>query len=168
MKTTLVLLSSVLAKPEVRTPSQAILQKLNLLAQDWAEFFIGDVLNRQGRADNFKERIERRLTKLDEHYVTCQSKGYERRRRRRSKALTAIVSNDMFDEFSGRQIRELSTDPLRSNAQIFVNIRNWIARNMQECPQALRHFEKMGELQEKWTAVFNTVLKKIDQKRSKW
>ena len=43
-----------------------------------------------------------------------------------------------------RQIKKLSQDPIRSNAQIFVNIRNWVYRNMKDCPQAQRHFDKLG------------------------
>lgn len=152
---------------QVRTPSQLILQKLSEMAQGWADFYIGNVLNREGRADKFKDRIIKRLEKIDEHYVTCQSKGYERRRRRSNK-LEANISQGMFDETTGRQIKKLSQDPIRSNAQIFVNIRNWVYRNMADCPQAQRHFDKLGDLEEKWTNVFNTVLQKIDQKRSHW
>jgi len=43
-----------------------------------------------------------------------------------------------------RQIKKLSNDPIRSNAQIFVNIQNWLYRNMLECPQAQRHYEKLS------------------------
>lgn len=150
-----------------RTPSQVILEKLSTMAQGWADFYIGDVLNREGRADKFKERIINRLSKIDEHYVTCKSKGFDRRRKR-SNELENTISDGMFDETTGRQIKKLSNDPIRSNAQIFVNIRNWLWRNMQECPQAQRHFNKLNELEGKWTQVFNSVLKKIDGKRSQW
>jgi len=169
MKLNIVLLAAgVLGlNQSVRTPSQLILQKLSTMAQGWADFYIGEVLNREGRADKFKERIISRLEKIDEHYVNCKSKGFNRRKKR-SFAMENSISDGMFDETTGRQLKKLSNDPIRSNAQIFVNIQNWLWRNMQECPQAQRHFNKLGELSGKWTNVFNDVLKKLDQKRAGW
>lgn len=170
MKLIILFTASILAIPQVRTPSQLILQKLSTMAQGWADFYIGNVLNRQGRAENFKARIQNRLDKISEHYVTCQSKGYEnnKRRKRRSMNLEVNISAGMFDETTGRQIKKLSNDPIRSNAQIFVNIQNWLYRNMLECPQAQRHYEKLSFLQGKWTTVFNDVLVKLDAKRKHW
>lgn len=149
-----------------------ILHKLSDLAQSWAEFYIGNVLSREGRATKFKETIVKRLSKVDQHYTLCKSRGYnkdEDSRKRRSYALEAMdFSDGMFDEETGRQVKKLSNDPVRSNDQIFVNLKNWIWRNMQGCPNAERHFKKLSDLQAKWTKVFNTVLKKIDAKRSHW
>jgi hypothetical protein len=169
MKLILLFTAGILASPQVRTPSQLILQKLSTMAQGWADFYIGNVLNREGRAEKFKERIQNRLDKISEHYVTCQSKGYDsRRRRKRSFGLEINISGGMFDETTGRQVKKLSNDPIRSNAQIFVNIQNWLYRNMLECPQAQRHYEKLTFLQNKWTTVFEDVLAKLDAKRNHW
>lgn len=170
MKLVLFFATGILAvKQHVRTPSGDILVKLKEMAQGWADFYIGNVLNREGRAEKFKEVIENRLDKIQEHYIICQSKGYDsRRRKKRSFKLESNISGGMFDETTGRQIKKLSSDPIRSNAQIFVNIQNWLYRNMLECPQAIRHYEKLNFLQEKWTTVFNDVLAKLDAKRSKW
>lgn len=148
------------------TPSQEILEKLRTMASGWADFYIGNVLNREGRAENFKSTIAKNILKIDADYVDCQSKGYSRKRR--STKLEEKISAGMFDEASGRQVKQLSSDPIRSNAQIFVNIRNWIYRNMKDCPQAQRHFDRMKYLENKWDKVFDTVLKKVDAKRSRW
>jgi len=39
-----------------RTPAQVILIKLGQMAEGWTDFFIGNVIERPGRAENFKER----------------------------------------------------------------------------------------------------------------
>lgn len=152
-------------------PFKVILQKLSDLAQSWSDFYIGNVLNREGRAAKFKETIVKRLSKVDQHYVLCK-RGHtndDDSRKRRSYALEAMdFSDGMFDEETGRQVKKLSNDPVRSNDQIFVNLKNWIWRNMNGCPTAERHFKKLTDLQKKWTHVFNTVLKKIDAKRAHW
>ena len=41
-------------------------------------------------------------------------------------------------------MKQLSTDPVRSNSQIYVNLKNWVAANMNECPHALKHYNKLS------------------------
>ena len=52
-------------------------------------------------------------------------------------------SEQLYDD-SGRQMKQLSTDPVRSNSQIYVNLKNWVAANMNECPHALKHYNKLS------------------------
>jgi len=52
-------------------------------------------------------------------------------------------SDPLFDTGSGNQVRELSTDPVRSNSQIYINMKAWVALNMQECRHADKHYQKL-------------------------
>jgi hypothetical protein len=46
-----------------------------------------------------------------------------------------------------------------------VNLKNWVAVNMNECPQATKHYNKLEAMQKKWTGVFDEVLEKITKRR---
>jgi len=149
-----------------RTPAQVILIKLGQMAEGWTDFFIGNVIERPGRAENFKARMAARIQKIEKHYIDCKSKP-QRRRKRRSNKFEGVAPNSeqLYDESSGRQMKQLSSDPVRSNSQIYVNLKNWVAANMNECPHALKHYNKLSAMQNKWTGVFDDVLKKITERR---
>jgi hypothetical protein len=173
-----------------RTPAQVILIKLGQMAEGWTDFFIGNVIERPGRAENFKARMAARIERIEKHYIDCKSKP-QRQRKRRSNKLEGVAPNrflpikehflifqkrifslkylnpsseQLYDD-SGRQMKQLSTDPVRSNSQIYVNLKNWVAANMNECPHALKHYNKLSAMQNKWTGVFDDVLKKITERR---
>jgi len=149
-----------------RTPAQVILIKLGQMAEGWTDFFIGNVIERPGRAENFKARMAARIERIEKHYIDCKSNP-QRRRKRRSNKLEGVAPNSeqLYDESSGRQMKQLSTDPVRSNSQIYVNLKNWVAANMNECPHALKHYNKLSAMQNKWTGVFDDVLQKITDRR---
>ena len=54
-----------------------------------------------------------------------------------------FFSERIFDETSGRQVSELSNDPVRSNKQIYYNLKVWIIDNMDGCKHQVRHYEKL-------------------------
>jgi len=154
----------------VQTPSQVILSKLNTMGASWADFFISNVVERPGRADIFKERLQSRIEKIDRHYVECQSKAFNSRKRRGTKKGIRQVQNSpnserIFDETSGRQVSELSNDPVRSNKQIYYNLKVWLIENMGGCKHQERHYNKLEQMETKWNSVFNDVLKKISLRR---
>lgn len=136
------------------------------MAEGWTDFFIGNVIERPGRAENFKARMAARIERIEKHYIDCKSNP-QRRRKRRSNKLEGVAPNSeqLYDESSGRQMKQLSTDPVRSNSQIYVNLKNWVAANMNECPHALKHYNKLSAMQNKWTGVFDDVLQKITDRR---
>jgi len=150
-----------------RTPSQVILIKLGQMAEGWTDFFIGNVIERPGRADNFKIRMNSRIAKIEKHYVQCISGESKRRKRRGAGKLAGVAPNSdpLFDEGSGNQVRELSNDPVRSNSQIYINMKAWVALNMQDCRHAEKHYQKLDQMQKKWTGVFDEVLQKISSRR---
>lgn len=149
-----------------RSPSQVILLKLGQMAEGWTDFFIGNVIERPGRAENFKARMNARIQKIEKHYIDCKSKN-RRRKRRSNKFGDGVAPNSerLYDESTGRQLKQLSQDPVRSNSQIYVNLKNWVAVNMNECPQATKHYNKLEAMQKKWTGVFDEVLEKITKRR---
>jgi hypothetical protein len=76
-----------------RTPSQVILIKLGQMAEGWTDFFIGNVVERPGRAENFKTRMQARIEKIEKHYVQCQSGDSRRRKRRGAGKLAGVAPN---------------------------------------------------------------------------
>ena len=56
---------------------------------------------------------------------------------------TICFSERIFDETSGRQVSELSNDPVRSNKQIYYNLKVWLIENMDGCKHQVRHYEKL-------------------------
>jgi hypothetical protein len=164
---TLAALTAIGEPQSVQTPSQVILSKLNTMGASWADFFIANVVEREGRAEIFKTRLASRIEKIDRHYVECQSKDFNSRKRRGAlrQAQSSPNSERIFDETSGRQVSELSNDPVRSNKQIYYNLKVWIIENMDGCKHQVRHYEKLEQMESKWNQVFNDVLKKISMRR---
>lgn len=151
-----------------RTPSQVILGKLNKMGASWADFFIANVIEREGRAEIFKQRLNARLEKIDKHYVECHSKSFQSKRRRRrgiQQFASSPNSEPLHDSTSGRQLSELSNDPVRSNKQIYFNLKAWVIDNMAGCKHQVRHYEKLQQMEKKWNTVFNEVLNKISLRR---
>jgi len=136
----------------VQTPSQVILSKLNTMGASWADFFISNVVERPGRADIFKERLASRIEKIDRHYVECQSKDFNSRKRRGANkknggGIRSVPespnSERLYDEISGQQVGKLSQDPVRSNKQIYYNLKVWLIENMAGCKHQERHYNKL-------------------------
>jgi type III secretory pathway component EscV len=150
------------AFPPGQTPSQHVLTKIGQLADSWVDHFIADVLSRENRAASFKNRIARVIKTIDERYVSCQSKLFEgRRKRRNANRFEKSLSSGMFDTTSGRQLKQLSHDPERSNSQIFINLLEWVAENMNDCTGMRKHQLKIKKIGERWMAIFKEVLNKI-------
>lgn len=148
--------------PPGQTPSQHVLQKIGQLADSWVDHFIADVLSRENRAASFKTKIANVIKTIDERYVNCQRKMFEGKRKRRNTAgFEKSVSSGMFDTTSGRQVKQLSHDPERSNSQIFINLLEWVSENMNDCKGVRKHQLKIKSIGDRWMAIYKEVLKKI-------
>lgn len=157
-----------------QTPSQIVLGKLNEMGSSWADFFIANVIEREGRAEIFKQRLQSRIEKIDRHYVECQSKDFNSRKRRGANkknggGIRSVPespnSERLYDEISGQQVGKLSQDPVRSNKQIYYNLKVWLIENMAGCKHQERHYNKLEQMEAKWNTVFNDVLNKITMRR---
>ncbi|CAG5105801.1 Oidioi.mRNA.OKI2018_I69.chr1.g2465.t1.cds [Oikopleura dioica] len=81
--------------------SRMVLTKLSDVAAAWADFYIKDVLSRDNRAENFKQRIKNKTDRIAESYEKC------RRNVARTPNLLAATINTFISKQKRKPLLEL-------------------------------------------------------------